>query len=109
MNWIRKNEDVRKSALWALISIPISIIFAGGLLHGPPIFEVFYIPALIVMELLEHFVEPQHWLLEVAPPMAQYLGYFLFIYLSLKLLRKLKITEEPGIVKQKSEKDTPGP
>lgn len=117
MIWIRKKEEVRISALLALFSFPISFIFYGMLVHGEPIFKVLYIPALIVMGLLEYligpFKVPQHWLLEIveilAPITAQYLGYFLFIYLLLKILRKLGITGDKNIAKEQSEKNNPGP
>ena len=111
MIWIRKKEEVRISALLALICFPISFIIYWMLVHGDPIFAVFYIPALIVMGLLDYLIGPsevpRHWLLDLAPMMAQYLGYFLFIYLLLKILRKLKITGEPSIAKEESEKDPP--
>jgi hypothetical protein len=51
MIWKIKNEDVRKSALWALISIPISILFLGMLVHGDGILQAPYIPGFIILEL----------------------------------------------------------
>ena len=101
-------NDVKKSALWALISIPLPIIFIGAFVHGGGILAVFYIPFGIVFVLLESFKGLPEWLYWAVALNAQYLGYFLFIYLSLKLLRLLKKIRTENSAKEQSAKNDPG-
>lgn len=110
MIWKIKNKDVRISALWALISIPISfigVLLAWGIVHSGGILYLPFIPAVLVLALLDSFKELPEWLFLTVALLAQYLGYFLFIYLSLKILRILKKTREENIAKEQSEKGSP--
>lgn len=80
-------SDVRKSALWALISIPISFLLLGVLVHGGPgVLQAPYIPGVIVLELLG--MEGESWIFP-----AQYFGYFLLVYAFIKIKRALKGTK----------------
>lgn len=105
MNQSKKTNDVRKSALWALISFPITFIFIGALVHGGGILEVFYIPFIIVYALLAPFKGLPEWLFWAVALIAQYLGYFLFIYVLIKIIRVLKNTRAENIVNEQPEED----
>ena len=101
-------NDLRKSALWALISIPISIFFAGVFLHGGPFFlEVLYIPGVIMMEILGDYIGSPERLFITAGLTAQYLGYFLFIFVLRKAFKLLAGTRAENMSKEGSETDPP--
>lgn len=103
-------NDVRKSALWSLVSIPISIIFAGVIVHGGPFFlEVLYIPALLVIDYLDDYVGSPEWLFITSGLTAQYLGYFFFIYALRKAFKLLTGTRAKNSDIDESEKNDPGP
>lgn len=124
MIWIRKKEEVRISALLALFFFPLSFV-GMFLMHGIPVFQVLLLPILLVIELLENLIGPLAYILGsledmlgtgpavlfgwTTAIMIQYFGYFLFIYLSFKILRKMKITGEPSPVKEESKKEQDGP
>ncbi|MDH5762739.1 MAG: hypothetical protein OEZ51_07150 [Nitrospinota bacterium] len=101
-------NDVKKSALWALVSIPISItlvylnsakVIAGDFLGFT------FIPAYLALGLFGSLeLEPGWWMTAVSL-IAEYLGYFLFIYLSLKSFRLLTITGDQYVAKEESEID----
>jgi len=97
-------RDVYKSALWALISIPISLIgvfLSRGLVHTGGIWLFPFYPAFIAIALLGGPKESPKWLLVVVALIAQYLGYFLLIY----FIRKLMQTRVENITKEQSEKN----
>jgi hypothetical protein len=81
VNWIRRNKDVRKSALWALISIPITLFFAGLLATGDGFLLLPFLPGLLIFELFVDSAEDA-WIF-----VAQYLGYFLSIYVIRKVIK----------------------
>lgn len=66
---------------------------------------IIFFPMSMVSEMFGDILSPQLIVLIPMLLMGQYLSYFLFIYLLLKILRKLKITGEPGTAKEESEKD----
>lgn len=90
MIWKKMTNDVRKSTRWALICNLIAFIIALMLARTPTLHEVLFLPALIAIEMLEYLIGPQDWLWFVAGIPAQFFGYFLFIYLSIKILRQFK-------------------
>ena len=103
-------SDVKKSALWALVSIPISIfgvfiswaiIHVGGILYLP------FIPAVLVID-LDVLKESPEWLVWGTALVAQYLGYFLLTFFLIKVFRILKNTRAENIAKEQSENDPPG-
>ena len=103
-------NDVRKSALWALVSIPISFfgVFAGwAIIHVGGILYLPFIPGVLVMEIFDSYKESPEWLLWTVALIAQYLGYFLLIYILMKITKVLKNTRAENSAKEQSEKDPP--
>lgn len=94
-----KMDEVLICALFALISIPITVIFSRGFAHNVFIYEIFYIPVLIAMVFVGYGTAVSYMF-----PI-QYLGYFLFILISLKIFRKLKKTRAGNIAIEQSKKD----
>ena len=91
----KKMNDVRKSALWALISLPISFLgylLSWGLIHTGGILVLPVFPGFVALMLLSGFEELPEWLVWTAALVAQYLGYFLIIYVLIKIIRVLKNT-----------------
>ncbi len=80
-------SDVKKSALWALICVPITV-FGGystvGLLHGDGLWLAPFIPALLACSLLVPPGSPDWWFITVGL-ISQYLGYFLLVWIIYKL------------------------
>jgi len=113
MIWYQKMSDVKKSALWALISIPMSfvVIFLNWVFERGDILTFTFMPSYFALAIYATvgggWSTELLWMMPVFGSVTQYLGYFLFIYLLLKILRKLKITGEPSIAKEESEKDPP--
>jgi hypothetical protein len=104
---VTEMNDVKKSALWALISIPISIIgvfLSRGLVHAGGLWLAPFFPAFIAVALLGG---PEGglpgWLLGIAAFTAQYLAYFLFAF----TIYKLKQIRTQNIAEEQSEKDPP--
>ena len=109
MIWIRKNEEVHISALMGLYGFPISFILYPFLFIGGAV-EIYFFPAYIAVELFHSAViminqELPLWMSILAGVTGQYLCFFLIILLSFKLLRKMKITGEPGPARDKTTKD----
>lgn len=101
-------NDVRKSALWALISIPISFLgylLSWGLIHTGGILALPVFPGFAALMLLSGFEELPEWLVWTAALVAQYLSYFLIIYVLIKIIRVLKNTRAENIAKEQSEND----
>jgi hypothetical protein len=96
-------NDVKKSALWALVSIPISVLLLGALLHGGGILEIVYLPVLIAEELLGDYGLAVSYMFPI-----QYLGYFLLIYVLIKIKKVLKNTRAENIAREQSENNEPG-
>jgi len=98
--YIRKREELRISALLALFSIPISIPFYGVLIHGggESILVWIYLPVVIASLLVGNYDLAVASFLPI-----QFFGYFLGIYLLLKILRKLEIIGEPGKTQEELE------
>ncbi|ABC30253.1 hypothetical protein HCH_03507 [Hahella chejuensis KCTC 2396] len=95
-------KDVRKSALWALISIPITLFavyFSYAMLHGSFTFlVVFLAPGGLIVSLLENVIHTSLPLI-IAGILAQYLGYFAIIHGLRKLVSWLRFRsrkEEPA-------------
>ena len=97
-------NDVKKSALWALVSIPISVLLLGALVHGGGILEIVYLPVLIAEELLGDYGLAVSYMFPI-----QYLGYFLLFYFLIKVKKLFKTTRAENIAREQSEKDEPGP
>ncbi len=80
--------------------------FVGVLVHGGPFFiEVLYIPGVIVMKILGDYIGSPEWLFITAGLTAQYLGYFLFIFVLRKAFKLLGRTRAENITKEQLEKD----
>ncbi|WLQ16216.1 hypothetical protein O5O45_09845 [Hahella aquimaris] len=76
-------KDVHKSALWALISIPITLFagyFSYAMAHGSFAFLVIFLaPGGVIVSLLEDVIHSSSSLIVVGL-LAQYLGYFAIIH-----------------------------
>jgi hypothetical protein len=100
-------NDVCKSALWALISIPIFFLgfyIGRGLVETGSLLLILYIPTFVIWNFLQNPETPEG-LVAVAALTAQYLSYFLIIYCSIKLFRIWKTKRMENIVKEQPEED----
>lgn len=100
-------KDIYKSALWALISIPISLFghYASfGLIHTGGILLILYLPAFIAVDLIQTPETPE-WLLNTVALIAQYLAYVLVILILRKIFKILKETRAENIAKEQAEKN----
>ncbi len=83
-------SDLKYAALWALLSIPISImgaLMSWAIVHGGEILALPVLPAIIVINYLEEYkVLPQWFILGIAL-VAQYIAYFIFFYGFTKLFK----------------------
>lgn len=87
-------SDIKKSALWALISIPIFFLgfyIGPGLVETGSLLLILYIPTFVVWSYLQNPENPE-WVVTVAALTAQYLWFFLFIYVSIKTFKKISKT-----------------
>jgi len=86
-------KEIYKSALWALISIPITwfgLLISFALAHGSAPFLIpLFFPGLVVLEIFGNENNPS-WLLATIGFTAQYIGYFLVIYGIRLLVGKFK-------------------
>ena len=104
-------SDVKKSALWALISIPISFLgylFSWAVLHTGGVLAIPVFPALLVIWILFDPKESPEWLVWGTALIAQYLGYFIVIFILIKIIRVLKNTRSENIAKEQSAKNDSG-
>jgi len=100
-------KEIYKTALWALISIPISLFghYASfGLLHTGGILLILYLPAFVAVDIIQTPKTPE-WLLNTVALLAQYLAYVLVIHILRIIFKFLKETRAENIVKEQSEKD----
>ncbi len=84
-------NDLRKSALWALISVPITIFGTSNsyaMAHGAILLIILLYPGLVAEHLVNGSRDPNS-LLGVVGFSAQYVSYFLFIYLAFRFKRLL--------------------
>ncbi len=105
-------NDVKKSALWALISIPISFLgylISWGLIHNGGIILILFAPGFITMLIMSDDTDVPEWLVWILALVAQYLGYIIVIFILIKTFKILQATRAENIVKEESEKDPPGP
>lgn len=104
MIWKIKNEDIRKSALWALISIPMSFIvfFLNWIFERGDILGITFFPTVLAWGLLGSLKAAPGWGLPISF-IAQYLGYFLLIYVLRKIFKFLKKTGGENAAKVPSE------
>jgi hypothetical protein len=88
-------SNLKRSAFWALISIPISLIgvsISFALAHGSvPFLLVFYIPALIVIDLLGQQDIPE-LMFNLVLLLSQYIGYFCALLIGFKVVGYFKNT-----------------
>ena len=86
-------KDLVKSALWALTSIPITLLglqLSFALAHGSlPFMLILLAPGLLVLSIADNYHWPESALL-VCGFSAQYLGYFIVIHGAKRLVRTLK-------------------
>ena len=98
-----KMSDVKKSALWALACVPITV-YGGyntvGLLHAGDLWLAPFIPALLAYSVLAPPGSPDWWFITVGL-ISQFLGYFLIVF----IFFKLKQATVKNIAKEQSEKD----
>jgi len=101
-------SDVKKSALWALINIPIYLfgfLFVRGLVETGNLLLILYIPTYVIWEFIQNPETPE-WFLFVIGFLGQYLVYSLIIYGSIKVFRVLKRIREENSVEEQLERDS---
>lgn len=112
-----KMSDAKKSALLALICIPITFLLLEhpsylSSITDDEIRTALLVPTIIVFMLWESawgFSGIPDWLPLTAGLIAPYPGYFLIIYVLIKSIRVLKNIRAKNSVKEQSEKDPSGP
>jgi len=108
VSWMNKMNDVKKSALWALISIPISFfgfLISWGLIHNGGIMLIPFAPGFLTMLIMSDGTDFPEWLVWFFALIAQYLSYFIVILILIKTFKVLKATRAENIAKEQSEKD----
>ena len=86
-------SEYSKSAIWALVSIPVTVLgffFSFALAHGSlTILLPFLLPGFLVIWLLGENDYPE-WFIVMLCLAVQYVSYFWIIHHGGKLLRKMK-------------------
>jgi len=83
-------DELKKSAIWAFISIPITLVIISNsyaLAHGSMFLLIFIYPGLAAESLLVGR-ENSDLIIGTVGFVAQYIAYFLLVYLVYKLKKK---------------------